>query len=333
MPIDGPYQDFARSILQPASEILNGCSLLGWAEDRADELASFGRRVFYIELSGPYLSALGIEKFTRTWNEATRGPVASISLSPSGHKLRLARARQLENDRALIAHELGHALLYSNGDIWRLLSHRGLSSDPYVERLADDIGRILLMPRSLLRDLVPPTLGQSPYSSTLGAIMRYAHTASTSAKVPLRIAFSRFLQAFSTKPASLVCIASKFANKGQLELFRYGAERKSHSSRRTPDNADTATVVRWIVHFKPHNELGAHLNYPFVDGVRIYRTKQISADEASLIHQCPSCDVPLKILERILEPSHWSTLRHYRTVSKVAVSRAESAMVSAFLFE
>lgn len=238
------HRAFQERVARPARVALSGQHLCDWIEDTAVGLTQANGDCVALHPAAKAAFALK-DVSVRAYEKNMRWR-ASIKLSRAGHELQIMRV-QARSHRALIAHELGHALLYNQENLWEKIGKSKLIVDPAQERLVDDIARALLIPRAQLTRT--PEIVDDPvlFSESL----RLSVEASGA---PVKIAIARVLALNADAPMSVIYVSIPL----QGELFP----------------SRVLAPMRWaktksLITYRPWHDRVSGDKYPFLDSIKI----------------------------------------------------------------
>jgi hypothetical protein len=285
---------FLERVVRPARQVLNGRPLHRWMEDMADELASGSRLWQRPDFGLEYLQALQVTELRKV-PPGDANWQASIRLDKNGHELSVTNL-QAPNQRALVAHELGHALLYMHQELWASVTKTKLLVDPANERLVDDIARCLLVPRlviSQFADDMPINLSTNVWNSRISEAVCNSVLL---CNAPVRIVLSRFAQMALNSKSIILHITAPL----QRDFFD-----DSTSSKRS--------ITRWLINYTPKIDQFTGEMYPFIDFVPI--RKSFGSTLFDEISDFKSGDiVHSNLLTKLIPRSLYSELHEYDCV-------------------
>jgi hypothetical protein len=308
---------FGESILAPIRSALGGTDLRAWIEREAERYAELGRSGSCIELNSRLREALRIKDVVRhEYAGADSAPLhpqvrqtGSIFLTDGGHRVSVLRAGGTAHIRALEAHEFGHALLFSDQRVWRLLSRRGLLVDPAAERLADDAGRALVLPQSLLLEC----LGKA--GAAVGSLAGQHHLWKHLPRItrltilPYRIVATRLAPLLLEGDAALLC----YTLPRQWGLFESPAKVEGGSER-------LSVEVRWIMRYSWFSPPNRGREYFFADAVAVSRRTLIEGEVLELADEPDLRDLPPAAVQRIVGEENWGRISAFQKFTRVAMS-------------
>ena len=282
------HLSFLNRIARPARAALAGQNLYDWIEDTVDGLPELTMRR-YLDPDDQVLKAFGVSNVKRVASRPSSSWNASIRLSPHGHEMSILQVPS-RSSVALIAHELGHALLYNHQQIWREIGRTRLLADPGQERLVDDIARSLLGPRRLMR-----AEGEAV------TFEQVAHRIVETDNAPPKLAFARALS-----------LTRERAVPSQSDLFRWSDVRPE-----TP--ARTGSMMT----LTPHLDEKIGERYRFIDLLKINKTLR----HADLVRDLRFAVVGDQIDQgeamRLVRKADHRQLSRFSTFSVVAVVPAD----------
>ncbi len=312
------HRDFTERVLVAGRRGLGGSEVWSWLEKQAEVIASRGRQRSHIAFNQSLRSELGITEIGRPeYAELGKygkpeGWTGSVGASGHGHKVSVIRANGLEHIRALEAHEFGHVLLQRDPYFWRVIARNAPPADKCIERLGDDAGQLLLLPPSLLQELMDiPSTGGLDADLRLKA-WRALPAISQAAMAPFRCVVSRMASVLVERSAIIFC----YALPTQPSLFdsRDGAAGKDHR---------ITVNVPWIMAYQRHPE-PAH-RYMFSDRVGVLRKVILSGDHLAEAVEKEAGQISAGLVQRLAGKYGWSLLhgdeRFHRVASVVASSR------------
>lgn len=227
-----------------------GQHLHDWIEESADRL--------YTQASDSCAPYLSVESYKPAFGISDVNVVpyghsprfsAGIRLKEEGHQLSVLRVSGPDR-RALIAHELGHAMLYNHRALWDRISRRKLIVDPSQERLVDDIARSLLAPKSMLDEVLIKKGYPKGEDYSLAAFSDMFEEAVRTASVPIRLVLARILQFGTDATNAFIYLTVPL----QRELFAPVEVR----AQRLPQ-------TKWIIKHQLLQDSRSETFYPFVD--------------------------------------------------------------------
>jgi hypothetical protein len=305
------HEDFTERVLVAGRRGLGGNEVWSWLERQAEIVASRGRRRCHIAFNPTLRSELRITEVRRSeYAELGKygkpeGWTGSAGGSDRGHKVAVIRANGLEHIRSLEAHEFGHILLQRDPHFWRAITRKALPADKCIERLGDDAGQLLLLPPSLLEELM-----EFPATRELDADLRLKAwrilpSISRAAIAPFRCVASRMASILIERRAMLFC----YVLPTQPSLF---------DSRDADGRVEDRTTVSipWTMVYRRHPE-AAH-RYMFSDRIGASRKVILSGDHLAQAAEKDAGPIHPDLVRRLAGKYGWSLLNGDERLDRVA---------------
>ncbi len=307
------HRQFISRIVQPINARLPNGDIASWVEEQADRLATFGRRRAYVEFSPEYLGQLSASYDAKHYSEIStrgKGPTGNITFSGEESQVMVLRARR-EEMRAIMAHELGHAVLHQSPIVGAVLSEKRLLVDPGIERLADDVARALLFPRTLAKDYLLTSRSRESWALI-------PHVARNAA-VPYRHAASRLASfILGDQVAAIVCYRA--ATEHQTDLFptKTGPVERSVS-------------LKWTMMYQWWGDDVEPRRYLLADRINAARTARLDQGAWDTAKSTEIEPLPSNIVRAIVGPRVWHRLEGFSSFQRCATAREERGTLSFIL--
>ncbi|SMF52049.1 protein of unknown function [Tistlia consotensis] len=245
--------DFYLRFVEPLRVRLEKANLREWIELQADRLAVFGRVGKSIHFGQAYLEALSADVTTIAWEQARAqgrsfGWTADVTLESERANVSQLMLASNKDQRAVLAHELAHTILWKDRTFSRWHEENLLTQDPGIERLADDLARALVLPRSLLADVGLPTL-EDLVSGSGPSLLKIIWDSA----VPTRLGLTRIVSSLCAGRCLIFCLCVR---KPGADLFS-----------RQP--SEHMIFAKWIVDIAPVFDQSGDADYVFCDAVAL----------------------------------------------------------------
>ena len=292
------HRVFLEKVAGPAREALDGVQLYEWIENSANRLLlAHGRDNGSFEHWYPKAFKLN-EVSTIPYNSESSW-TASIRLSSGGHELSVLRVSRRDR-MALIAHELGHALLFEHQALWKKVAKPKLIVDPLQERLVDDIARSLLFPKTMFDDEIAHRIACRGISE--GFELALAET-----KAPARLVLARLMQMTLSSEAALIYLTIPL----QRELFR-------------PREVKPVQLpqTKCVIRFTPlRDHYSAY--YPFIDFIQVSKSLNLDQVEEGWSFGELENDISRDRIASLLRKSDHHLVRYFKKFSVIGSAPLE----------
>lgn len=295
--IEYKHQVFLERIVRPAHFALEGRQLYEWIEDQADHLSTVDGHRSRCGFGESYKNSFSIAGETVIAYDQNRTLSAGIRLGHEGHEISVRRVAGRDR-RALIAHELGHALIFNNKRLWSRISRSRLLVDPLQERLVDDVARSLLVPRKAISQKLPELTSRPELASSVVAALADYYN------VPIRLVLARLLRYLSAGKSAVIYATVPL----QRELFAPRDLRPANRAR-----------TKWIIEYTPVLDRNGYF-YPFTDFIPVNKALEPKGrDELPIFGQAGEA-VDEHTTRLLVRGSDWRRLGKYSNFRTLALA-------------
>lgn len=305
------HRDFTERVLERGRGALGGVSVSDWLESEVEVIARFGRRRSHIELNPRLRSELHVTHIERPeYRELpARGKArgewsGSIGVSERGHRVAVIRANGLAQIRSLEAHEFGHAIVQRHSRFWHAVGRGSQLVDRSIERLVDDAARLLLLPPSLLGDLLKVSAAEASGEAERSRLWGMLPSIARAAILPPRWVATRMASILIEREAILFC----YTIPRQRSLFGETEFRRDSSGR-------VRISIPWMMAYRRHPDPAQR--YVFADRVGEPRKVVMAGELLSQAGGGPEDELSETLVRKLAGNRGWPLVKGAKRIQRI----------------